>query len=154
MDMDRLKEWLKIANQYQSGDFWNHVFDQESNHPFAEDQVKEEVKSDLFDVKDYPKTDIFMTETHVVVFIELPGVEKENIHLSSSGTKLYVTVHVLPSITDAITVQAERVYGEHQRAIDLPHSVEGKYIHTSFSNGLMVLSYEKSREELKDIIIE
>ncbi|RWZ52374.1 Hsp20/alpha crystallin family protein [Halobacillus fulvus] len=155
MDMDRIKEWMKVAQQYQGGDFWNRVFEQQGEEqpfqPFDQsDWTKDEPTSDI------PKTDIYLTNTHVVVFIEVPGLKKEDIRLVGSGTELYVTIHVRPPVDpeQVILVQGERSFGEYSRRIELPEFIDASSLRTSLENGVMVLSYNRSQETLRDIVIE
>ncbi len=150
MDMDRLQEWLKIAQQHQGGDFWKNIFENKINQPFLNNAVEDIKHDENIKLIDFPRTDVYLTETHILVLIELPGIRREDILISSSGNKLYIKVHVHPPFTNAYTVQNERVYGEHERTIELPEPIDRRRASTSFVNGLMILGYERSAPGLKE----
>ncbi|WP_082232578.1 Hsp20/alpha crystallin family protein [Halobacillus massiliensis] len=154
MEMDRLQEWMKVAQQYQgNSEFWTRIFDKESKNPFVDNFIKDEPDDDLR-LRDFPRSDIYITDTHIVVIIEVPGVRKEDLHLSCTGSKLLINVKSIPPFQGVTTVLNERIYGEHERSIELPEAIDSSQLHTSFNNGLLVLSYPRHPETFTDITLE
>ncbi|VEF46128.1 spore coat protein P [Bacillus freudenreichii] len=89
----------------------------------------------------------------MILLLEIPGVKKEDISLSVSGSRLVVRGDLRPSLINGVTVQNERFYGEYQREIDLPEHAEGKNMMPRFENGLLVISYPRSFKREENIII-
>ncbi|WP_340084635.1 Hsp20/alpha crystallin family protein [Siminovitchia sp. FSL H7-0308] len=135
MDFEKIKQWMEITQKYQNGKFWETIFDGNS---FDEDEETSEVhplqSKNKSDPKKYPKTDIYVTETDVVVLMEIPGALKEDIALSVSGSKLSVKGVLQPPMINGASVLNERKYGEFQRNIDLPEPVDSKDIYARFKN--------------------
>lgn len=151
MDFEKIKQWMELTQKYQNGKFWETIFD---GIPLDEDAEASEVrplrpKNKKSDSKNYPKTDIYMTETDVVLLMEIPGALKEDIVLSVSGTKLSVKGVLQPPMINGASLLNERKYGEFQRNIDLPEPVDSKDIFARYKSGLLTISYPRkyTREE-------
>ncbi|WP_226670219.1 Hsp20/alpha crystallin family protein [Metabacillus litoralis] len=154
MDFEKLKQWMEISKGYQNGEFWNAIFDQtnpeEMMKQFQGDQGnKNNQKKSGYS----PNTDIYLTDTAVIVLIEIPGANKEEILLSVSGTKLTIRGSIKLMIMNGVTIQAERKYGEFQRVIELPEPVDSKDIHARFENGLLVVTYNRNYRQEERINI-
>jgi HSP20 family protein len=147
MDFEKIKQWMEITQKYQNGKFWETIFD---GNLFDEDGETGEMRPDqkTFSMK-YPKTDIYVTETDVILLMEIPGAVKEDIVLSVSGTKLSVKGVLQPPMINGASVLNERKYGEFQRNIDLPEPVDSHDMYARFQNGLLTISYPRkyTREE-------
>ncbi|MBM7714627.1 HSP20 family protein [Bacillus thermophilus] len=154
MDFEKIKQWMEITQKYQNGKFWETIFDGNS---FDEDEETSEVhplqSKNKSDPKKYPKTDIYVTETDVVVLMEIPGALKEDIALSVSGSKLSVKGVLQPPMINGASVLNERKYGEFQRNIDLPEPVDSKDIYARFKNGLLTISYARKYTREENIMI-
>lgn len=151
MDFEKLKQWMEISRNYQNGKFWDMIFDQSSLEQMMknDNEPLDGKKPEQESLKDFPKTDIFLTDTAVILLLELPGARKEDVSLSVSGIKLFIKGNVaLPNI-NGVTVRSERRYGEFQRVIELPEPADSKDIHARFENGLLVVTYSRkySQEE-------
>jgi HSP20 family protein len=156
LDFEKLKQWMEIAQKYHSGDFWNNVFDQDSATKFMQEMGGEETKEkqERKNIPNFPRTDIYLTDSQVIILIELPGFRKEDIQLFVSGNQLVVKGSGKLPITPVFTIQNERMYGEFQRTIELPEPTEGKNIKARFDNGLLILSYMRKYGNEERIIIE
>jgi HSP20 family protein len=156
LDFEKLKQWMEIAQKYHSGNFWNSVFDQDSAANFMQETDGEETteKQERKAATNFPRTDIYLTDSQVVILIELPGFRKEDVQLFVSGNQLVVKgICKLPMIP-IFTIQNERIYGEFQRTIQLPEQTEGKNIKARFDNGLLILSYMRKYTHEERIVIE
>jgi HSP20 family protein len=150
MDFEKIKQWMEITQQYQNGKFWEMVFEEDGMENMMDDAERGVQKPKRQTrPSDFPKTDVFLTETDVILLMELPGALKDDIALSVSGTKLLVKGVLQPPMINGATVRTERKYGEFQRIIDLPEPTESRAIHARFENGLLIITYGRKfiREE-------
>ncbi|OCA87992.1 hypothetical protein A8F94_09190 [Bacillus sp. FJAT-27225] len=153
MDFEKIKQWMEITQQYQNGKFWEMVF--EEDRMDGMEGMLAEAESGVIKPKrqsrpaDFPRTDIFLTETDVILLMEIPGAMKEDIALSVSGTKLLVKGILQQPMINGMAVRNERKYGEFQRTIELPEPTESRAIHARFENGLLIITYARkfTREE-------
>ena len=156
MDFEKIKQWMEISRNYQNGKFWDMIFDQSSLEQMMKngDEPLVGKKPEQGSLKDFPKTDIFLTDTAVILLLELPGARKEDVSLSVSGIKLSIKGNLtLPNI-NGVTVHSERKYGEFQRVIELPEPTDSKDIHARFENGLLVITYSRKYSQEERIIIK
>jgi HSP20 family protein len=173
MDMDKLKQWMDIAQNMHGGDFWNNIFDQEFAKQFINDQnnptysgfenhaaqnekasrqeasFKKEQSSRTF-----PLIDLIEGEQEVVVIIELPGIPKDKIELGSNGNILTIKGEAKPLLEGINSTYSERFYGEFQRQIKLPDSVNPKDLNAKFWNGILFVSYKRILENTEIIPID
>jgi HSP20 family protein len=156
LDFEKLKQWMEIAHKYHSGNFWNKVFDQDSATKFMQEAGGEEAteEQERQTAPNFPRTDIYLTDSQVIILIELPGFHKEDVQLFVSGNQLIVKGNGKLPIIPVFTIQNERMYGEFQRTIELPEPTEGKNIKSRFNNGLLILSYMRKYGHEERIIIE
>jgi HSP20 family protein len=156
LDFEKLKQWMEIAQKYHSGNFWNSVFDQDSATKFMQEMDGEETteKQERKTDQNFPRTDIYLTDSQVIILIELPGFRKEDVQLFVSGNQLVVKGNCKLPMIPVVTIQNERMYGEFQRTIELPEPTEGKNIKARFDNGLLILSYMKKYSYKERIVIE
>ena len=86
------------------GNFGIRIFDQPSPDQATRHFEEEKPKQDS--IKDFPKTDIYLTDIAVIVLVELPGAIKEEVHLTVSGTRLTIKGVVRLPIIQGVTVQS------------------------------------------------
>lgn len=149
MDFDKIKQWMEITQKYQNGKFWEMVLDEHRTDELEEVEESNGTPKENPPLIKYPKTDIFQTETDIILLLEIPGAIKEDISLSVSGTKLTLRGLLRPPMIQGVTIKNERKYGEFERNIDLPEPVDSKDIFARFENGLLIISYKRryTREE-------
>ncbi|MEH7379086.1 Hsp20/alpha crystallin family protein [Bacillus sp. JJ1533] len=155
--MEKLKQWMEIAQNYQTGDFWNHVFDQESSKKIMRDmeaeQPAEQARRTTESVE-FPPIDIFKLDAQIVILIEIPGIDKRDIQLKVVGSNLTIKgISRLPFKPDA-TLKNERVYGEFERTIALPEPTDGNPIRARYNHGLLVITYHRKIEPEEFVVIE
>lgn len=149
--MDRLKEWLDVAQQYQTSTFWGHIFEK-ANLDQAEDLVNIQNRGGS-SPSSYPAADVFMTDTHVIIFVEMPGVRKEDIQLSGSGSNLSIKGQVNLPIEGRTGAAGTRLRA-FEKTIPLPDTIDNKQVKATFINGLMMLNYPRSPDTHRNITIE
>ncbi|MEH7178067.1 Hsp20/alpha crystallin family protein [Neobacillus vireti] len=146
MDMNKILQWMDLAKKYQTGDFWDGIFDQssfqESMKSNLESNKSGETAAKAGHGKKFPPTDIFITDEEILLISDLAGYVKENIQLSVSGTNLLIKGNNHQLMTGE-PVQKERYHGSFERVIQLPEPTYPNLIRAKFKNGLLFVSYKR-----------
>lgn len=82
-----------------------------------------------------PLVDVLVENEAVVVVAELPGVEKEDIHLYASK--------------DDVTIQVDTPQRKYQKELPLPEEVDPKPVQTSYNNGVLMVQFKKKGKRKK-----
>lgn len=149
MEMDKLKQWLDMAQQYQADGFWKQIFDEKQNQtPF------QRASAPIFHSQEqYPKWDLYEWDDHLVLEAELPGLKKENIHLSVSEYSISISGEFLSLETDRKYYLKERLNKKFEKKLSLPLPIVKQAIQTNLNNGIFTLIMPIDREEMEDIPI-
>jgi HSP20 family protein len=99
-----------------------------------------------------PQTDIVVADRYITIFVELPGIEKNDIKLDFFNNKLDITANRKKPYededTDIEVKKSEIHYGQVKRKISLPISVTNKdNVEVTFNNGLLKVVVDKQQEE-------
>ncbi|MDE2417621.1 MAG: Hsp20/alpha crystallin family protein [Burkholderiales bacterium] len=94
------------------------------------------------------KMDVKETDKGYSVHAEVPGVNKEDIHVSLDGN--VVTVRAEVKQEDAQTkdeklLRSERYYGAVSRSIQLPSDIDQNSAKAKYENGVLTLTLPKKR---------
>ncbi|WP_286228863.1 Hsp20/alpha crystallin family protein [Neobacillus mesonae] len=162
MDMEKIKQWMEVAKGMQGGDFWGNLFDQDFAKQFMnEEQMKgpsagnhQQASREASREKTFPTIDLLEGDEEVVVIIELPGVLKENVELGLSNNILTVKGKALSLHPHLKISYSERFYGEFQRQITLPDTINPSDISAKFWNGVLIVRYPRVTEKGEIIPIE
>lgn len=157
MDMNKILQWMDLAKKYQSNDFWNGIFEQSSFDEFMKSNFDfEQAGESKFEPgkgKQFPQTDIYLTNEEVLLISNLPGYVKDDIHLSVSGTRLLIKGSKKKIITGEL-IQQEINDGDFQRIIPLPEPAYPNHIRAKFSNGQLFVSYKRQFTNEEQVPIE
>ena len=94
----------------------------------------------------YPVYDIFYDQEILLIIIEIPGVEKENIKLDFFNNILTIKGKK-NKLTDKHLYQGEIYYGTFERNIQLPISITSKQnVKIDTKNGLLIISIDVKKE--------
>ena len=85
------------------------------------------------------------TDKAIVVRVELPGMEKEDCHITIDGDMLYLRgeKRFERATNDSTYHVTERAYGVFQRAIPLPRNVDTDNTEATYKNGVLTISLPK-----------
>lgn len=85
------------------------------------------------------------TDKEIIVRVELPGMEKEDCHITIDGGMLYLRgeKHFERTTQDSTYHVMERAYGAFQRAIPLPRNVDTNDAQASYKNGVLTVRLPK-----------
>jgi HSP20 family protein len=157
MDMNKMLQWMDLAKNYQSNDFWSGIFEQPSFDEFMKSNFDfgqpGEAKSEPVRGKNFPPTDIYLTDEEVILVAELPGYLKEDIQLSVSGIKVLIKGSK-KDLMNGELIQKERNSGDFQRIIQLPEPTLPHQVHAKFINGLLIVSYKRQYSNEEQVPIE
>ncbi|WP_428911585.1 Hsp20/alpha crystallin family protein [Niallia sp. Krafla_26] len=147
MDMNKILQWMDLAKKYQTGDFWDGIFEQSSFDEFMKNNTDSHQSGGNNTMKmgreqKFPPIDIFLTDEEVLLIAELAGYVKENIQLSVLGTSLLIKGTNQQMISGE-PVQQERFHGAFEREIQLPEPTYPNQIRAKFNNGLLFVSYKR-----------
>lgn len=113
---------------------------------------------DLTARRNYPfmraKMDLVETPKSYKVFVELPGVRKEDVKVSVDEGVLTVQAEQNEMINKEEDKYhySERRYGTIKRSVSLPQGIAQDKVKASFSNGLLELEFQKSEKEAAKLI--
>lgn len=149
MEIDKLKQWLEMAQQYQADGFWKQIFDEKQSQTSFQ-----RAGTPIFHSQEqYPKWDLYEWDDHLVLEAELPGMKKENIHLSVSAYSISISGEFLSLETDRKYYLKERLNKKFEKKLSLPLPIVKQAIQTNLNNGIFTLIMPIDREEMEDIPI-
>jgi HSP20 family protein len=102
-----------------------------------------------------PKVDVVDRDAEVVVRAELPGVAKEDLDVTLTDDSVTLKAHTSHEEKEekGEYYRREMSYGEYQRTVSLPHTVNGEKARATFNNGVLELTLPKvektSRKKVK-----
>lgn len=150
MEVDKLKKWLDVAQQFQSDRFWNQIFDENSKT-----QPRNSTSSNpLSEVREiFPKCDLFETEKELVIEAEIPGLGKEDLHISIQHQLLTITGEFKSLEANRQYFLKERANRKFKKEITLPYPVSINKTRTEIHNGILTIGMPINRDEVENIPI-
>ncbi|MCU0427539.1 MAG: Hsp20/alpha crystallin family protein [Candidatus Kapabacteria bacterium] len=105
-----------------------------------------------------PRVDIAEDATNMYLHVELPGLAKEDVHLTVSDDRVLTIKGERKNEhkdEGKNYVRVERVYGEFSRSFQLPENVKADGIDAKFDNGVLNITLPKTEEaKPKQIAVE
>lgn len=181
LDADKIKQLMELAaNVYGTG-FWKDIFDPNTMNPFMGDgQEKLQTLKDMMNERHpatktpnrnssdrpyasqplytnenqtFPLVDIIKKDGKIIIMIDLPGINKEDVQLMVNRNYLIVkgTPKSKVKESDVEIVLYERKHGPFERHIMLPEPTDGSNITAKFHNGVLQVSYPRL-EQTGDVI--
>lgn len=150
MEMDKLKKWLELTQRFQADSFWEQIFDEKSvekikNSPSISPFTK--IQSS------FPKCDLYETDDILVIEAEIPGMRKEDLHIT-------VNQQLLTMTGEFNTLQEGRKYFIKERAnqtfnkeLVLPFPIKISQIRTEIRTGILFIFMPINKEEIETIPI-
>ena len=92
-----------------------------------------------------PAMDVYETDEKVVVTIELPGIEAENVEVAVEDSMLSVSGkrEFASEVTEESYHRIERRYGSFSRAVSLPPQVDTGKVEARFDDGVLSVEVPK-----------
>ena len=104
-----------------------------------------------------PTVDMFDKDNEIVVKAEVPGIDKENIKISVSGSVLTIKGEMKKEeeVKEEDYYYAERSYGSFSRSLTLPCKVEEGKIKAEYKDGILELHLPKeAKSQPKEIKVD
>jgi HSP20 family protein len=95
-----------------------------------------------------PNTDVYETPDHLVVKMELAGIEKDSLEITLNDRLLLARGYRKDPCRQARCSfrQMEIDYGYFERRIVIPRSVDGSRVRAQFQNGFLHVELPKSQQ--------
>ena len=154
MDIEKMKQWVELAKQFQQGPFWGDLLETGNTKKMMEQFTKPSVKPSTNKplTAAFPPADIFKNNHEYIMVLDLPGVRKEDVEISIADYSLHIKGIVNRSYPELVNIQTERYIGEFERTISLPEMVvPGENISARFDNGILEIRILRSHRP-KEII--
>ncbi len=101
-----------------------------------------------------PPTDVTETKTHIVVTVEIPGMEDAEFNITLQGKQLVVSgIRERRSGIRAFH-QMEISYGEFTTEVKLPSLVESEAVDANYADGFLTVHLPKQRRHIPIIEID
>ena len=94
-----------------------------------------------------PSTDIYETEDALIVVMEMPGVEKQDINVGLENDRLRVEGQIASSKYEGLEpVYTEYNVGHYARAFTLSNKIDQEKISAQVEDGVLTLTLPKVKE--------
>ncbi|HXU92792.1 MAG TPA: Hsp20/alpha crystallin family protein [Gallionella sp.] len=130
---------------------WRELLSRSSNALTHYSRGKSDVAASGSDLARFPRWGLLAgeveeTEKDILVRVELPGLEKEDCHVSIEGNVLYMSgeKRIERETRDSTYHVMERAYGSFQRTIPLPRNVDADKAEANYRNGVLTVRVPKS----------
>jgi len=97
----------------------------------------------------HPPTDVYETDAHVMVKIEIAGVSEDDFVVRLHGRELAVSGHREDPADKLSYQQMEISYGDFYSEVHLPCDVDGNDVTASYDNGFLYIMLPKTQREHK-----
>lgn len=89
-----------------------------------------------------PRVDMCETPEAFIVEVELPGVQREDVHIEVHGDTLYITGErrTTSEHQERNYYRMERRYGRFERQVQLPGTVAREAIRAEFDAGILIIT--------------
>lgn len=96
-----------------------------------------------------PRTEMFERGDKMVVRVELPGTDKQDVRVSTTGDSLVIEGDRRQSEEQQRRgfYRSEWTYGHFHREIPLPESVDPKDVHAKFNNGVLEIEMPQPQQQ-------
>lgn len=151
MEMDKLKKWLDLAQQYQADQFWNQVFDENGNNS-SEKNVS---NANPFTIANeyIPKCDLYESGKELVLEVEIPGLRKEDLHISINQQTLTITGEFKTFHPKDKYFLKERANRKFKKELSLPLPIINDSIRSELTSGILTIKMPVNQDEIENIPI-
>lgn len=145
MDMEKFKKWMDTAQNYQTDTFWHNIFDT---------QQKNGVPLTPLSISDFiPKCDLFEIEDLLIVEAEIPGVTKENLHISLKPQLLTISGEFQSLKQNRKYYLKERSNRKFKKDVTLPYPIILQQVKSEIQHGILTVHMPINHEEVETIPI-
>ncbi|MCM3568837.1 Hsp20/alpha crystallin family protein [Neobacillus mesonae] len=147
MEIDKLKKWMDAAQAFQSEAFWNNVFDTSKKN-------NSNGNVNPFKVMDFfPKCDLYESDHYLKAEIEVPGVLKDQLHLSIQEQMITISGEFRSFEQHRKYFLKERPSRSFKKEIALPYPIKIDQVKSEMNNGVLYIAMAINQEEMESIPI-
>ena len=151
MEMDKLKKWLDMAQQYQSDQFWTRIFDEKNDNSSGNNAT---ATNPFTAAHEYiPKCDLYESSEELVLEVEIPGLKKEDLHISINQQILTITGEFKSFKTNNKYFLKERANRKFKKELTLPFPIAINSTHSELSSGILTIKMPIIRDEIENVPI-
>ncbi|MGD8664318.1 MAG: Hsp20/alpha crystallin family protein [Desulfobacterales bacterium] len=128
----------------------NRLFDESFSQP-------RQAEDDLHDNLWRPVVDIYESENGVVLAVELPGVNKDDVSVEVKDDVLTLKGErpANPDVTEDSYFRRERFFGPFKRSFSLHQNIQPELIRATFKDGVLQIEIQRPmREQPKQITVK
>ena len=132
---DPFREMERVRNEV------GRIFSDSINHYPA-------LENSSYDLGFIPPVDIYATNDELYVFVNLPGINPQDVDVSTSKDTLSISGEIKPSTLPegASCLRQERNFGQFKRVFRLPLPVQHDKVSASFKDGVLGIKLPKAEE--------
>jgi len=93
-----------------------------------------------------PAVDVHQDNEKFTVYVELPGLKKEEIEISLNGDTLTIGGERKHEATPEQGFRTERYFGKFQRSLTLPVPVNSEKVNATYTDGILKIVLPKAEE--------
>lgn len=151
MEIDKLKKWLDMAQQYQADQFWNQIFNERNHDNFG----NKAGSTNPFAVsQEYmPKCDLFESGEELILEVELPGLRKEDLQIAINHDTIAINGEFKSFHSKDKYFLKERANRKFKKELSLPFPVLTNSVQSELINGILTIKMPINREEIENIPI-
>jgi HSP20 family protein len=115
------------------------------------EEIINEITENVLDytITQKPLTDIIETHEALIIRMDLPGLNKEDLKVDIGEDRVYINAKFPEEneIGDISYIQKERNHGTINKSIPLPHNVKPEEATVYFTNSVLTIRIPKKRKE-------
>ena len=135
-----------MYRRYRTPSIWREMdrLQQDMNRLFGDSTVNRMRKAPSF-----PAVNIWAAEDSVKITAEIPGVNKDDIDINVTGDTLTLSgVRKQGELPEGVRYhRQERRYGEFDRSIQMPYTVDINKVKATFKNGVLTIELPRVEAE-------
>lgn len=150
MEIDKLKQWLDLAQQYQAQGFWNQIFTEKT----AQAKETGNMGNPFSLPQEYaPKCDLFESDGFLIVEMEIPGLKKHEVLVAIYEQSIVVSGELKALQASGKYYLKERVNRKFKKEITLPFPIFPDQSTSAVADGVLVITMPFKAEDMEMIPI-
>lgn len=96
----------------------------------------------------FPPINVFQQDDNILAIIELPGVNKDDLRIEAKENTIRISGKKAVEYPDDVSVhRRERMYGEFDRTMSMPISIDPDGIKAEYRDGILALFLPRSESD-------
>ncbi len=150
MEIDKLKQWLDLAQQYQAQGFWNQIFTEKT---VQKNEMDPMVNPFSLPQEYAPKCDLFESDGVLIAEIEVPGLKRQDVQVVVHEQSLVITGELKALQATGKYYLKERVNRKFKKEVTLPFPILPDQCTNEVTDGVLVITMPIKAEDMEVIPI-